>query len=357
MYRVAAESITERSLHKEVGLHALLCPFCARDPLKLDNGWGSGHNGDIPRVEAIMSTSVQRTCVLIWITVLVLSPAVLFGQASSESRPVVLHGADDTLWEVGVWNVTPRYRLYYSDKRYDVPGNLVELVNLDPEWRVVQAWDDKGAKEVYRDKLPPVSSEGPDGLPWLLRHWMLSLLFALLGFYAVFTVGLAGGPAGSGVLPFCLNLFHMAGFLWLAQGWAKGYFYSYLVIISGAMALSMYAIGAIEKTRRIRMIRAVMIGCYIAMFLIVNIKTYESMAFWSSRDMIQVYVPKHDRNKVEALTDKKEVIARFTLTKGIDCRTVIFWREEAKPGSLKIIPASRNPFVIPIKPDKPLRLF
>jgi hypothetical protein len=302
---------------------------------------------------------------LIWITVLVLSPAVLFGQASSEPRPVVLHFDGDTFRYVTLYGagdrsqdredgrLTPRYGLNFSDKRFEVPGNFLELVNLDPEWRMVRADSNTGQKEVYRDKLPPVPSGGPNGLPWLLRHWILSLPFALLASYAVFTVGLEGGPAGSGVLPFCLNLFHLAGFLWLAQGWAGGYFYTYLVIIACTLALSMCAIGAMEKKLRLRVIRVVMIGCYVAMFLIINIKTYESMAFWATQDLIQVYVPKHDRNRIEVLGGKGDVIAGFSLTKGIDCRTAIFWREKAKPVSLKVIPESGNPFVIPIKPDKP----
>lgn len=301
-----------------------------------------------------MNAVLRNACMVIFVTALALSPAAVYGQAFSEHRPVVLCSAGDALREIEVWHVTPltaRFRINFSDGRYDVPDNCVELVNLDPEWKIVRTWSDDGTKEVFRDKMPPAPAPqaGLYGRLWLLRHWVLSVLFVVLGFYAVFTVGLAGGPAGSGVIPFCLNLCNLAGFLWLARAWASGYYYSYLVIIAGAVALSAYAIGAMEKSLRLRVIRVAMTGCYIAMFLIINIKTYEGAAFWASRDWMQVYVPKHDRNRIEVLGDKEKVTAGFSMTKGIDCRTVILWREKTRPGLLKIIPVSGNPYVVPVK--------
>lgn len=303
-----------------------------------------------------MDTVFRSVCVFIFVSLLALSPAALFGQVFSEPRPVVLHSADDTLREIEVWHVAPltsRFRINFSDRRYDVPDNRVELVNLDPTWKIIRTWAGEETKDVFRDKMPPAPPAGLRDRFWLLRHWVLSILFAVLGFYAVFTIGLEGGPAGGGVLPFGLNLFHLAGFLWFARGWAGGYFHSYLVILMGALILSVFAMGAMEKTLRIRVIRGVMIGCYIAMFLVINIKTYESTAFWSARDVMQVYVPKNDRNRIEALGDRGEVVAGFTLTKGIDCRTVLFWHGNARPGSLRIIPASGNPYVVPVRPGAP----
>ncbi len=310
-----------------------------------------------------MNTAFRNVYIIIFITVFSLSPAVLLGQVPSGSRPLVLCN-DSVIHKITVYHgrgsgpESQDYDPQLPGYRFDVPRNCVELVNIDPAWKLLQTWSyevtgsyRKGTPtDIYRDKLPPVPPEGLRDRFWFLRHWVLSILFAVLACSVIFTVGLEGGPAGSGVIPFGCNTIHLPVFLFLAQDWAGGYFYSYLVILSGAMVLSFWAIGAADKKLRIRIIRMAMIGCYIAMFLIINVKTYESLAHWSS-GVTQVYVPKQDRNRIEALGKKGEVIAAFTLTKGIDCGTAILWREqtEPRPVSLRIIPPSGTPYAVPVK--------
>lgn len=286
--------------------------------------------------------------------------AVVQKPGPNVDRPVVLYSAGERFKTVSVTykegfgagqDAYDTYHLRSVDKMFDVPGTCVEIVNCDPgSVKTITARSEKEAVEFTPSKAPAAPSKDRDNRPWFLRHWMLSMLFALLGFYSVVTVGLSGGPA-HGEHPFIMSICHLIGFLYLAQGWAGGYFYSYLVVISGTAALSVYAWSAVGKPQRTRMIRSVMIACYVAMFLIISIKTYAGNAYRiesMGRTMYQVYVPKHDRNKIQALGGKGEVVAEFTLTKGIDCRTVIFWRDETRPGSLKIIPASGSPYVINI---------
>jgi len=264
--------------------------------------------------------------------------------ADISERQAAWYGAGHVFQEIkvlqaGNQTTVASAAINYGDSGHDVSENYVELLNLPLGWQKIEApGPDKKSLLVLDRGQPLAPLPKPDRNDfWLMRHPWLSLFFVLLGFYAVFAIGLSGGP-NHGEHPFILNVCHLVGFLILSRAWNSDYYYTYLTIIVLALALSIYAIRIRiwDQPQRAWIFKGVMIGCYAAMFLIIQNKTYNSYAAWSSPGSIQFYVPKQDRGPMQVLGENEKILAEFSLTSGIDCRSVLFWSEQEPPKALKI---------------------
>jgi len=277
--------------------------------------------------------------------------------ADISERQAAWYGAGHVFHEIKVFQAgnptsVAAVAINYGDSRDDVSESHIELLNLPLGWQRIEApGSDKTSLLVLERGQPLAPLPKPDENDfWFMRHPWLSLFFVLLGFYAVFAIGLSGGP-NHGEHPFILNVCHLVGFLILARAWSSNYYYTYLIMLVLALALSIYAIRIRiwDQPKRTWIFRGVMIGCYAAMFLIIQNKNYNSYTKWSSPGSIQFYVPKQDRGPMQVLGEKEKVLAEFSLTSGIDCRTVLFWSEQEQPKALKITSPRGGSFLLELK--------
>ncbi|RPI79607.1 MAG: hypothetical protein EHM45_02235 [Desulfobacteraceae bacterium] len=282
-------------------------------------------------------------------------------------RQVAWYGAGHVFQEIKVFQAGDHnasiatVAVNYGDSRHDVSEHYVELLNLPLDWQKIEAPSpDRTSLLVLERGQPSVSIPKTDKNNfWFTRHPWFSLFFVLLGFYAVFAIGLSGGP-NHGEHPFILNVCHLAGFLFLARAWDNNYYYTYLAILVSALALSVYAIRIRiwDQPKRTWLFRGLVSGCYLALFLIIQTKSYSNYAAWSSPGSLHFYVPKQDRGPVQVLGEKEKVLAEFSLTSGIDCRTILFWNEKedakalkvASPRGSSILLELRKPNINPNKP-------
>jgi hypothetical protein len=259
-------------------------------------------------------------------------------------RQAAWYGAGHTFVEIKVFQTgrpepAATAIINYGDSREDVSENYVELFHLPLGWQKIEAPGKEPGSTLILERgqpLTPLPKPGPNDY-WFKRHPWLTLLFILLGFYAVFAIGISGGP-NHGEHAFILNICHLVGFLFLAKAWNVDYYYTYLIILVVALALSISAvrIRIWDQPTLTWVFKGLMAACYAVLFLIIQSKAYNSYAAWSSADVIQFYVSKPDRGAIQVLGEKERVLAEYSLTSGIDCRGVLFWSEQEQPRALKI---------------------
>lgn len=290
---------------------------------------------------------MKRVALAVFIMVCILLPCRADAPLTAEvgERQAAWYGAGHIFQEIKVFQggdqntSNAAVAINYGDSRHDVSEHYAELLNLPLDWQKIEAPSPDRTSLLVLERgqsWVPLPKPGKNDF-WFMRHPWFSLFFILLGFYAVFSIGLSGGP-NHGEHPFILNVCHLVGFLFLARAWNDNHYYAYLIILLLALALSIYAIRIRiwDQPKRTWLFRGVVSACYLALFFIIQIKTYSSYAAWSSPTSIQFYVPKQDRGPLQVLGEKGKVLAEFTLTGGIDCRTVLFWNEQEEAKALKV---------------------
>lgn len=182
-------------------------------------------------------------------------------------------------------------------------------------------------------------SEPPDSRPWPVRHWTLTLAFALLTLTVVFATGTTGGP-NHGEQPFIIAVIHGLAFLAIGPDWDRAP-YGWLCVGAVVMGFVSMRHDLWEPAWRLWTLRLVNLALYAGLFAVIAGEPDFAPSARRAGDAVVGYVPARLRPAtVEVRDGDDRVLASGAVPAGPDRRLVVFCGARAE--RLKIVGAGET---------------
>jgi hypothetical protein len=219
--------------------------------------------------------------------------------------------------------------------RDSIPPARLHVMGLQAGWRAELVLPTAAAAAAAADDAPPRS--------WAVRHPGRLALFLLAAFYAVFTIGVTGGPS-HGEHPLIVSVIHLIAFLAWMRTWDEAAAYGLLLVASLVIAVLAMRHKLWEKPGTLWVLRLGMAATYAGMLAILLSEPEHALAArWASRDAIEIYVPRRLRGGSIELIDK----GGRALTSdpgpkasGPDLRVLHVWMEPVEIQTVRAIAAN-----------------